>query len=386
MTENSVEVAIIGGGIAGLTTAIALNRAGVDAQVFEQAPAYGEIGGHLTIDDPAIAVLARWGLDQKFHDISCQLEGMQVKKLDTGEEVVSMPFPDLGSLGVNDDGRMGTRVVHSFLRADFLGMLLAEIPEGKVHVGHRLTALQNADDGGNSNPVATFENGTEVSATVILAADGVRSLARKMFDDVPAVAAGHTVLRTMCSADILPDDLPTNRMLFWDGWAFGDKAAGVGVHALTVPVRGEKFISVDLQFQGGDQLEDCNPSDLPVDRVMGRYPDTLDPIISKMIEARVEPLAAYPLFDRPVANKWVDGRIALMGDAAHSMRPNLGQGGCQSIHDAGAIADAFAEHGVTHEALKVYEAVRKPYTQSIVEAAKNIQVDPKAWKDKGKPA
>jgi len=381
MSEHSVEVAIIGGGIGGLTSAVALNHAGIDAHVFEQAEVYGDIGGHLTIDDAAIAVLARWGLAESFADISCRLPQMQVKKLDTGEEIVTMPFPDLGSMGVSDDGRMGTRVVYSFLRADLLDLLVKAMPEGKVHNGYKLSGLEGGDD----SATVVFENGESVMASAVLAADGVRSLARRMFDDVPVTKAGHSVLRTMCPIDAVPEALRTYQMHFWDGWAFGNKEAQEGVHALTVPVRDGKFLSVDLQFIGGDQLEDCNPHDLPVDRVMARYPDTLDPAVQAMIDARVEPIAAYPLFDRPVAEKWVDGRIAILGDAAHSMRPNLGQGACQSIHDAGAIADAFAEHGVNHAALQSYEAVRKPYTQSIVEAAKKVMVDPKAWKGGKKP-
>ena len=378
MSDQSVEVAIIGGGIGGLTTAVALNHAGIDAHVYEQVEAYGDIGGHLTIDDAAIAVLDRWGLADAFHAISCRLPQMQVKKLDTGEEIVTMPFPDLGALGVSDDGRMGTRVVHAFLRADLLDLLIKALPEGKLHTGCKLTGLE----GGLTCATASFENGESVTASVVLAADGVRSLARKKLDDVPATKAGHSVLRTMCPIEAVPEELRAYQMQFWDGWAFGNKEAQEGVHALTVPVRDGKFLSVDLQFMGGDQLENCNPHDLPVDRVMSRYPDTLDPAVQAMIDARVEPIAAYPLFDRPVAEKWVDGRIAILGDAAHSMRPNLGQGACQSIHDAGAIADAFAEHGMSHEALKSYEAVRKPYTQSIVETAKKIMVDPKAWKSK----
>lgn len=378
---QSVEVAIIGGGIGGLATAVALNRAGIDAHVFEQADAYGDIGGHLTIDDAAIAVLARWDLAEGFHAISCRLPQMQVKKLDTGEEVVTMPFPDLGSLGVSDDGRMGVRVVHSFLRADLLELMLGAIPAGKVHTGYRLTDLANGED----TATATFANGESVTAAIILAADGVKSLARRMFDDVPVTKAGHSVLRTMCPIDVVPEELRANRMHFWDGWAFGNKAAHEGVHVLTVPVREGKFLSVDLQFIGGDQLEDCNPHDLPVERVMSRYPATLDPAVQAMIDNRVEPIAAYPLFDRPVAEKWVEGRIAILGDAAHSMRPNLGQGACQSIHDAGTIADAFAEHGLSHAALKAYEAVRKPYTKSIVETAMKTAVDPKAWKEGKKP-
>ncbi|MFK7842916.1 MAG: FAD-dependent oxidoreductase [Sphingorhabdus sp.] len=378
---NNVEVAIIGGGIGGLTTAVALNQQGIDAHVYEQAPAYGEVGGHLTMDEAAMSVLDRWGLEQPFRELSCALDGIEVRSLGTGEVIVHMPLPDLANMGVADENRAGSRVARAFLRTDYLKMLTSNLPEDKVHVGQKLIELSGDSDGAT----AKFESGAEVRADIILASDGVRSLARAMFDNSEAVRVPHTVLRTLCSVDILPDDFPNDRMRFWDGWEFGDKAKGVGVHAMIVPVREGKFVSIDLQFFAGDQLEDCDPQSIPVDRVMSRYPETMTPIIKKMVDARLEPIAAYPLFDRPVANKWVDNRIAILGDAAHSMRPNLGQGACQSVHDAGELANQFAEHGLTTEALLAYEAIRKPYTQSVVEAAKNVVVDPKAWKSDKKP-
>jgi len=381
MSTNPVDpvaVAIIGGGIGGLTTAVALHQAGIDVHVYEQAAEYRDVGGHLTMDTAAIEVLARWGLDVPFNRVACELAGMEIKDLETGKVIVTMPFPDLGALGVKDDKRMGTRVCHAFLRSDYLKLLTDRLPADRLHTGHKLTALS----GDAQQATATFENGAQVKASVMLLADGVRSMARAMFDNAPAVPAGHTVLRTLCSAELLPADMPNDRMRFWDGWRFGDKPNNVGVHALTVPVRDRRFVSIDLQFMGGDQLEDCNPWDLPYARVMQRYPAELDPLLKKMLDARLEPITAHALWDRPVATQWVDQRIAIMGDAAHSMRPNLGQGACQSIHDAGELVAQFARHGLGHEALKAYEAVRMPYTQSIVEAAKNLVVDPKAWKNK----
>lgn len=383
MSSNStfdVEVAIIGGGMGGLVAGVALNQAGIDAHVFEQAPAYGDVGGHLTMDTAAIEVLANYGLDKPFLELSSPLACMELKKLSTGDVVMQMPFPDLGALGVEDESRKGDRQLYAFLRSDFLKVAVEAIPESKMHTGHILTSLENGD----GNATATFENGNTVTAKVILGADGVKSLARRMFDDSAAAPAGHSILRTLCSVDVLPERIVNDRMNFWDGWEFGDKEAGIGAHMLTVPVRGGKFVSVDIQFQGGDQLEDCDPWDIPVERVLARYPakDEMDPVIYDMIEARLEPITVHALWDRPVASKWVDGQIAILGDAAHNMRPTLGQGACQAIHDAHELTKCLSEKGLTSEALKAYESVRAPYVKSIVEVAKNLKVDPKAWKKK----
>lgn len=367
----NVSVAVIGGGIGGLATTVALNQAGIDAHVFEQTAAYGDVGGHLTIDDAAIAELAAMGLEDAFRAMSCPLNGIELKNLGTGEVMAHFPHPDLAALGVDDDSRTGDRVVYAFQRADFLEMLVNAIPAENVHTGHRLTSLSGDAD----SATASFENGAEVTAQVIIAADGVRSQARASFDDSAAVPANWTILRTLCPADVLPADLPNDRMRFWNGAEFGEPPANM-THLLTVPVRGNDFISLDLQFVGGDQLEDCNARDLPIDRVMARYPEGMDPIVKAMIDARIEPIAAYPIHDRPVAEKWVENRIAILGDAAHSMRPSLGQGACQSLHDAGQITKSIGEHGLTNAALDHYEGIRKPYVKMIVEAAKKAPMGP----------
>jgi salicylate hydroxylase len=145
---------------------------------------------------------------------------------------------------------------------------------------------------------------------------------------------------------------------------------------LTVPVREGKFVSIDLQFVGGDQLGDCDPLNLPIDRVMRRYPETIDPVVKAMIDGRVEPITSHAIFDRPVADKWVDQRIAILGDAAHSMRPSMGQGACQSVHDAGELAKSISLHGLTTEALLAYEAKRKPYVKMIVDVTRAQPVAP----------
>ncbi|MFK8018786.1 MAG: FAD-dependent oxidoreductase [Pseudomonadales bacterium] len=373
------EIAIVGGGIGGLIVGYGLHQEGYDVHIYEQAPEYKDIGGHLTMDSPTVEVLARWGLDEPFKEISCELNGMEVRNIDDGGVITHFQYPSLGALGVDDPNDTGIRILRAFLRPDFLDMVTSRMPKERLHTNHRLVALENAED----YATAVFENGERVQASVILGADGVHSIARNMFDKAEAHAAGHTILRTLCNGDVLPEDYPNDRMRFWDGWKYGDKENQIGFHVLTVPVREGRYVSVDLQFMGGDQLEDCHPQDVPIERVEARYPDTMDPVIQSMVDARLEPITVHSLYDRRVSTSWVGGRIAIMGDAAHSMRPNLGQGACQSIHDAGQLVASINELGPGAEALKHYEAIRKPYVESIVETAKNTMPDPKKWKDKG---
>lgn len=378
MSDRSVDVAIIGGGMGGMVLAAALDKAGIDYHLYEQAPKLGVIGGHLTIDTAAIEVLAQFDLAYPFEPLASPLERIEVRKLDTGEVITSFPFPDLGSMGVADPNRVGARVVHGFMRADFVQMVAARLPADRISIGRRLVSLVEEGD----RAFGTFEDNTTVSAKVLIGADGVRSMARRMFDDAPASPAGINICRTTVPSSAMPADMPCDRMRFWDGWAFGSKEKHEAIHVLLAPVRGGDFVCIDMNVYGGDQFEDCDPFDIPVDRIMSRLPATVDPLIPALVAARVEPFAGHPLFDRRVANKWTSDHIAILGDAAHSMRPTLGQGACQAIHDAGAIARAFAAHGVTSAALKAYENERADYVKSIVEVAMKTVVDPKEWKDK----
>ena len=380
MTDGleQVDVAIVGGGIGGLTAAVALNKAGIKAHLFEQAPAFGQVGGHLTLDTAAIEVLARWGLDGHFREMAVELNGIEVRHIDTGEVIAAFPIPDLGSMGVADPNRKGSRVVHAFLRADYLKWLTSLVPQSQLHLGNRLKSLEDVADGA----IAEFENGKKVKAKYIIGADGVRSMARNLFDPAETLVAPVSVARTMCPVSALPADIPNDRMRFFDGWAFGDKEANHGTHVLTAPVRGGAFICVDYQLHGGDQLQDCNPWDVPAERIAARLPKETWGPVRALLDARVEVIATHPLQDRPVASKWTSDHIAIIGDAAHAMRPTLGQGACQSIHDVGQLLKDIEAHGLSTAALKAYEAVRAPYVRSIVDVAKNTKVDPKAWKKK----
>lgn len=380
MTEATlnVDVAIIGGGMGGMTAAVALNRAGIKAHLFEQAEAFGQVGGHLTIDTAAIEVLSRFGLDKGFLDMAVELNGIEVRHLDSGDVIAAFPIPDLGSMGVEDPNRHGGRIVHAFLRADYVKWLTELMPTDQLHLGCQLSALNEVDGGA----VAEFENGSSVKANYIIGADGIRSMAREMFDPAETMVAPVSVARTMVPASAMPEGIPNDRMRFFDGWAFGDKEANHGTHVLTAPVRGGEFVCIDYQLHGGDQLTDCDPWNIPPERIAARLPQEAWAPIKALMDARVEVIACFPLRDRPVATKWTSEHIAIIGDAAHAMRPTLGQGACQAIHDVGQLMQEIEAHGLNTKALKAYEAVRAPYVRSIVEVAKNTKVDPKAWKKK----
>lgn len=380
--SRQVDVAIIGAGIAGMTLAAAMNKVGIKAHLFEQADVFGQVGGHLTLDTAAIGVLNRWGFDVPFLEMAQELNGIEVRHLGSGDVIAHFGLPDLGSMGVEDPNRHGSRIVYAFLRADFLKTLADLIPADQLHTGYLLKSLQDGTD----HAEAFFENGETVRAGAIFSADGIRSIARDMFDASAVAATGVSIARTRAPASLLLDGMPNDRMRFWDGWEFGDKATNNGTHVLTAPVRAGKFVCIDIQLHGGDQMEDCDRWNLPGDRISARLPETIHDPVRALFDGRDEVIVSHPLLDRQVANKWSGKRVVIIGDAAHAMRPTLGQGACQSIHDVGQLLQNIEEHGLNGNAFAAYEATRAPYVRSIVDTAKKVVVDPKAWKDKAKSA
>lgn len=376
MTSAAVtecDVAIIGGGVGGLALAAALDQAGVEAHVFEKWPDFGEVGGHLTIDNYAIEVLDRFGVAKSFLEASTRLHGLEIRAMHGGGILNHIKLPDLGSMGVDDAERTGTREAWGFLRSDLVKLFASHVPDERLHTDYEFVSLVDGDE----SCEATFANGETVRAKLVVGADGARSIVRQILDDAPSENVGVTICRVNAPADLLPADHPNDRLRLWDGNV--DK--GVGSVALTCPVRGGADVAIDVLFVQGDQLEDADKQDVPVDRVFARLPDDVDPLLIKLIEGREGPIVAHGLYDREVAKVWSGKSLTIIGDAAHAMRPNLGQGACQSIHDAGALSTAIAEHGLNTDALHAYEAARADYVRQIVAVSKSTPPTPEAWDD-----
>src|SRR5579863_7450773 len=176
-----VDVAIIGAGIGGAAAAIALQRAGITADVYEQARELGDAGGGICLDRPTIEEMRDWDLAEEFLEASVYCDGLENRSI-SGEFLSHFLLPDLTDMGVEVEGRTGTRELYGILRADLQLMLLRQIPAARIHLSKRLRSV--VDRGTHAE--AVFEDGTTVRARVLVGADGIRSVVRRLFSDVEA--------------------------------------------------------------------------------------------------------------------------------------------------------------------------------------------------------
>src|SRR5215470_12827450 len=162
--SSSCGMAIVGGGLAGLAAAHALNARGMKAEVFETAPALGEIGAAVNVSPQAVKALQAIGVGDEIAAVGTRSPGIYTRNMQTGE-----------FLELNDRMKAAERFgapYYTFHRADLLDALASGLDHSAVHLGHRLTAVEER----SNHVMLSFDNGTTVEAEYVIAADGVRSV------------------------------------------------------------------------------------------------------------------------------------------------------------------------------------------------------------------
>src|SRR6478672_7574775 len=164
---SSCRIAIVGGGLAGLAAAQALKTVGVKAEVFETAPALGEIGAAVNASPQAVKALQAIGVGDRIAAVGYASPGIQTRNMQTGE-----------FLEFNDRHKAAAKYgapYYSFHRADLLDALASGLDHSAIHPGHRLTGLEERGD----RIILAFANGAQVEAEIVIGADGVRSVIRR---------------------------------------------------------------------------------------------------------------------------------------------------------------------------------------------------------------
>jgi salicylate hydroxylase len=350
MTKPRLDVVIIGGGIGGLFAANALIAQGVQVTVYEQAPALGEVGAGVYLAPNSVRHLQRVGLWPAVQKCGAKVGFNSRYFRHDGTPVAPVRVTD--SLGLNAYG------MH---RADLVDLLADALPVGVVRTGFRCTAFEQ---NGKAARVS-FANGAVVESDVIVGADGIHSVLRQCVSPTsPAVFSGSIAYRGVVPSQFVPD-WPTDCWLMW---------LGAAKHFLTYPLRAGSLINY-VGFVPADQ-EMKESWSAPGD------PDALrreftgwDPRIGSLLQ-QVKTTFRSALYDRDPLTAWSQGRLTLLGDAAHPMLPHLGQGANQSIEDGIVLAKILArtDQSTVSAALLAYERLRRERTANVQREARQNQL------------
>lgn len=333
---------IIGAGIGGLAAAIGLRHAHIDAEVYERAPELREIGAALTLWDNAARALAQIGAGDLLGPISMPEIRGGLRAPD-GRLLVDMA----GVASPEADSAL-SRVVH---RADLQAAMLARIDPERIHFGKRLVALKQ--DG--AGVTAEFADGSSARGDILIGADGIGSRVRAILHgERPARYAGYTAWRS-----VVPFEQA--RTLPGETW-------GRGLRFGQVPLGdGRVYWFAAQSVPAGQRSPDGERAALL--RLFGGWHAPIPALIAAAAEGDI---LRHDIADRPPLRRWGDGRVTLLGDAAHPTTPNLGQGACQAIEDAAVLARCLAGGGEPDASLRGYEALRIPRTSAIVRRSRLI--------------
>jgi 2-polyprenyl-6-methoxyphenol hydroxylase-like FAD-dependent oxidoreductase len=354
-----IRVAIIGGGIGGLTTAIALRQFGFEPEVYEQAPALLDVGAAIAIWPNAMRVFERLGLAKKVLEHAGQMR--EIQWLDqTGRPINKVTIAEPSELDFTP-----AVALH---RADLQEILLDSLPSGSIHLGSSLIDYSQDDE----KVIAHFANGHSSESEFLVGADGIHSRVRtELLDESSPIYRGYTVWRGISST--IPGSIPpaTAIELHGRGKRFGLGPVGLGrigwwaaANAANTSPKVEERSADRKVWKQGESVNTPRAHDTQGEllRLFERW---YRPAIQLIESTSPNSILKTGAFDRPSSKTWGNKRVTLLGDAIHPTTPNLGQGGCMAIEDALVLARCFEKYREDAKGLRVYEQLRSDRTASI---------------------
>ena len=347
MKRKSRTVLVGGGGITGLSTALLASRAGFRVELFEQAEGFETIGAGLQLSPNALSVLERLDLARRVKAVATAPSAIRIMSARSGRQIVSIP---LGSYATERYGRPYL-VVHRADLQQVLASACAEDPDIHLNMESRLEdAVKHAN-----GVTALVRQGAQMNEFIGLAlvgADGVRSRLRDMhFEAGPPVYSGLTAWRGLISAEQLSGSQEMEATQLW---------LSANAHAITYPVRSGRYLNVVVILRA--PLPELSTSEASAARELKTALSNWAPAFTALFDHSTR-WTRWPLFAAPRLKSWVDGPIALAGDAAHAMLPFAAQGAAMGIEDAAVLADCLAEAkgdgSKVGESLLRYEKLRR---------------------------
>jgi salicylate hydroxylase len=361
-SQSKLQIGIVGGGIAGVALALDLCRhSHLSVQLFESAPAFGEVGAGVSFGANAVRAIAGLGIAEPYRKIADQTQ-------DPWQDIWFewRRGEDAGYLGASLAEGVGQSSVH---RADFLDALASQLPEGIAQFGKRAVSVEQ--DGDEARVV--FTDGTQHRCDLLIAADGIKSSIRDHVLDglgQPLVGprfSGTCAYRGMIDSEQLRAayrargvdehliDVPQMYL-------------GLDAHILTFPVKQGRLINVVAFISDRSRPDPTWPSDAPwvrnasQEEMLAAFNHWGD--AARVLLECIPAPTLWALHELDELPGYVHGRVGLIGDAAHAMLPHQGAGAGQGLEDAWLLARLLADPQVLDSqpqvVLAAYDAIRRP--------------------------
>jgi 6-hydroxynicotinate 3-monooxygenase len=342
--DRGTRIAILGAGLAGLTCAGLLQKAGFSVAVYEQSPNFSRIGAGIVLGANVAKVLRQLNLEHAFATTGIRPDAFVSRAWDSGETLYRLVFD------VACEARFGGPFVNIH-RADLHQLLQQPLSPGTIRYGHKLAGLDETPGG----VTLSFENGATAEADIAIGADGIRSKVREvMFGFEEPRFIGRIAPRAIFPADRIAGD-PIGDCTKW--WALDRHVLAYYMTAR----RDEVYVMAALPADRWDG--DGSPISGSRDEFVAAF-DGCHPDLRRAAAAATD-VTVWPIHDRPRNDCWSEERVVLMGDACHAVRPFMAAGGSMAIEDAAILSRCIAEFADPSTAFARYVAVRIPRVAEV---------------------
>ena len=332
-------VLIAGGGIGGLAAALALAQKGIASLVLEKASKLGEIGAGIQLGPNAFHCFDRLGVGEAARGMAVYIDSLRLMDALADGEITHI------DLGAEFRARFGNpyAVVH---RGDLHGVLLKACNDHALIDLRTHSEVTGYDQDGKS-VTARLSDGSTVKGRALIGADGLWSNIRGQVagDGAPRVS-GHTTYRSVIPLEQMPEDLRWNAATLW---------AGPKCHIVHYPLSGWKVFNLVVTYHN-HAPEPVAGKPVPVEEVRKGFTHVCER--AQNIIRHGKDWHMWVLCDRDPIDRWIDGRVALLGDAAHPMMQYMAQGACMAMEDAVCLADSLSRYDSLETGLATYKTRR----------------------------
>lgn len=332
-----MKIAIVGGGVGGVTAAIAVARKGFDVEVFEQTPAIAQVGASLQLGPNALRLMDELGLLPALRGIGVRPEAVDFLRWNDGSLLLHT------ELGEQAEAYFGAPQL-DFFRPDLHRVLLEALPPGALRLGIRVVGVEQDDEG----VTLRTEDGAAIHADVAVAADGIRSHLRQGIVGLEEpVFSGTVVYRGVVPREEI-DDLHPERLNFY--WL------GPYRHGVSYWISAGRLLAVNCAVQDAEWSRESWTLEAPSDEAAQAFEGWHPPLLERI--RRTRKMLRGAVFVRRPLEQWSYDRVTLLGDAAHAMEPFQAQGAAQAVEDAFVLAECLAAADDPVNALRRYEQIR----------------------------